>query len=232
MKANPKPRHRIVQAPRSGLSLIEVLITLAVISILAGVLIPQLQADIPDRLVSVGQIVAADIEYARSLAVANNSKYRFQFSTSANKYYLEHSGTSSILEALPSNPFRPSDDEIDEQTTALEDLPIGKPQVELIGVLRMSGAGMAVTDLEFTANGATTRTESTVIWLGCGSGEGRRFLPLTVNATTGLVEVGEVTTQLPTGLNDVSFRSNRLVNPSLLAVAEGYRAVGIEGAAA
>jgi prepilin-type N-terminal cleavage/methylation domain-containing protein len=219
MGSNRKARLPQAQVLRKGLSLIEVLITLAVISILAGILIPQLQADIPDRLIAVGQIVASDLEYARSLAVANNSKYIYEFNVDENRYHLEHSGTSLVLEALPPNPFRPSDDEIDEQTTDLQHLPIGSPTVELIGVLRMAGSGVEVASIEYGPNGGTTRSEPTVIWLGCGYGDGRRFLSLTVNPTTGLAEVGEVTVRLPTGLSDRSSwishpRPARRANPA------------------
>lgn len=211
MRANRKPRTILAQAPQRGLSLIEVLITIAVISILAGVLLPQLQANIPDRLIAVGQIVASDLEYARSLAVANNSKYRCVFDVASNRYHLEHSGASFVLEALPPNPFRPSDDEIDEQTTDLENLPIGNPAVELVAVVRMAGGGSEVGDIEYASNGGTTRSEPTIIWLGCGYGEGRRFLSLALNPTTGLVEVGEVTASLPAGISD---RSAWLRSPS------------------
>lgn len=222
MRSNRKSRPAVTQVPRRGVSLVEVLITVLVIGILAGVIIPQLQADVPDRLVSVGQIVAADLEYARSLAVANNSKYRCEFDVDANRYHLEHSGASMLLEALPPNPFRPSDDEIDRQNTELNRLPIGRPAVELVGVLRMSGGGTVVDSIEFGPNGGTTRSEPTVIWLACGHGDSRRFLSLSVNPTTGLVELGGVTARLPSGVSDRSAATRftapgrwGLVGPSL-----------------
>src|SRR5688500_9883392 len=69
---------RGASGPR-GLTLVELLITLAVISIVAALLIPQLGQQIPDQLSAVAQIVASDLEYSRALAVANNSQYRITF---------------------------------------------------------------------------------------------------------------------------------------------------------
>ncbi|HMC11000.1 MAG TPA: prepilin-type N-terminal cleavage/methylation domain-containing protein, partial [Pirellulaceae bacterium] len=61
---------------RRGLTLIELLLTIAVLAILAAVLIPQLSGDLPERLSAASQIVSADLDYARSLAVSNNTSYR------------------------------------------------------------------------------------------------------------------------------------------------------------
>jgi Tfp pilus assembly protein FimT len=52
------------------------LLTIAVLGILAAILIPQLSGDLPERLNSGAQIISTDFDYARSLAVANNSSYR------------------------------------------------------------------------------------------------------------------------------------------------------------
>jgi len=230
MGSNHKFRSGRAQAYHAGLSLIEVLITIAVIGILAGILLPNLQANIPDRLNSVGQILAADLEYARSLAVANNSKYCCRFAVSQNRYHLEHSGTSALLEALPPNPFRPSDEQIDQQFTDLNELPMGKPVVDLVSVVRLSGSPVSVNDVEFLPSGGTATSQPTVIWLGCGYGDGRRFIPITINPTTGLVEPGEVTKSLPSGINDVSAALRKKSGP-LLASANQQQRQPAEGVA-
>src|SRR6187551_2108184 len=115
----------------AGLTLIEMLLTIAVLGILAAVLIPQISSDIPERLEAAAQVVAADIDYARALAVGNDSLYRITFEPNANRYILRHSGSQTTLNVLPRSPFRDSNDAADQQTTNLSDLPLPKPAVRL-----------------------------------------------------------------------------------------------------
>src|SRR5438552_490664 len=49
---------------RSALTLIELLLTLAVLGILAAILIPQLSGDLPERLSAAAQVVSTDLDYA------------------------------------------------------------------------------------------------------------------------------------------------------------------------
>ncbi len=189
---------------RSGLSLIEVLITLAIVSVLAAMLIPQMGQHVPDQLMAVSEIVASDLEYARSLAVVNNSKYQITFSTAQSRYVLRHSGENTLLHALPISPFRKVTDGPDQQTTDLLSLPLAQPPVLLFSVVATGGTLASVSDVEFTHLGGTTRTESTVIWLACGSGSERRFVPITINHVTGLAEIGLLTKNLPANVAAVA----------------------------
>jgi len=182
---------------RRGLSLIELLITLAIVSILAAMLVPRMGQQVPDQLLAAAEIVAADLEYARSLAVVNNSKYRFTFEPAQNRYVLRHSGANTLLHVLPASPFRQASDLPDQQTTALSELPLAQPAVRLHGVVAAGGLLAFVSDVEFTPLGGTTRTEQTVIWLTCGSSAELRFISIEVNPATGLVEIGSLTRNLP-----------------------------------
>src|SRR3954467_3504147 len=110
-------------SPRTALTLVELLLTIAVLGILAAILIPQLTGDLPERLTAGAQVVAADLDYARSLAVANNSPYRVTFDPANNLYSLRHSGTNAQFNTLPRSPFRQNDDPVDQQTTKLATLP-------------------------------------------------------------------------------------------------------------
>ena len=188
----------------AGLTLIEMLLTVAVLAILAAVLIPQISSDIPERLDAGAQVVASDLDYARSLAVSNDSKYRITFEPNGNRYVLRHSGTQSALNALPRSPFRDGGEAADQQTTNLSDLPLPRPVVRLAAAVRMQSGGQSVSDIEFTPLGATTATEETVVWLACGAGPSRRYISIHVNPLTGLVEIGPLRAGLPAAVATIA----------------------------
>src|SRR5947209_7144854 len=91
---------------RVGLTLIELLLTIAVLGILAAILIPQLSGDLPERLTAAAQVVSTDFDYARALAVANNTSYAITFDPANNLYYLRHTGTNPQFNTLPASPYR------------------------------------------------------------------------------------------------------------------------------
>jgi prepilin-type N-terminal cleavage/methylation domain-containing protein len=188
----------------SGFTLIELLLTVAVMAILAAILIPHISSDIPERLDAAAQVVTADLDYTRSLAVAHNSKYRVTFDPDHNLYYLRHSGTIAALNALPRSPFRQNDDAADQQTTKLSELPMPRPMVRLAAVIRMQSGGQATTEIEFTPLGATTSPQETVVWLACGAGAQRRYISVHVNPLTGLVETGPLVGSLPAAVETIA----------------------------
>ena len=77
----PRPDLRIGSRPRllRGFTLIELLAVVAVISILAAIVIPFLRSTYADQLKATAQVVEADLERARNLALTNQSKYRLVF---------------------------------------------------------------------------------------------------------------------------------------------------------
>jgi prepilin-type N-terminal cleavage/methylation domain-containing protein len=199
---NPQSAIRISRA-RSAFTLVELLITIAVLGIIAAMLIPQLTSDLPERLDAAAQIVSADLDYARALAVANNSKYRVVFEPDQDRYYLEHSGTNNLLNVLPPSPFRQNDDPPNRQTTYLSRMPLPAPAVRLVGAVRMQGAGQVAADVEFNPLGGTTSTHESVVWLACGTGPSTRYLPLHVNPVTGLTEIGSLRAGLPSDVASI-----------------------------
>lgn len=182
---------------RRGLTLIELLLTIAILGILAAAVIPQLTSDLPERLQSAAQVVASDLDYTRSLAVANNSKYRLTFQPAQNRYYLEHSGTNVVLNVLPKSPFRLSSDTTATQTTDLSKLPLPAPVVRLVAVVRMQSGGQSASEIEFTPLGGTTAAYEHDIWLACGNGNSERFISIIINPVTGLVQIGPLQSALP-----------------------------------
>jgi Tfp pilus assembly protein FimT len=179
------------------LTLIELLMTIAVLGILAAILIPQLSGDLPERLSAAAQVVAADLDYARSLAVANSTTYRFTFDVANNRYVLRHSGTAAQFNTLPPSPYRQNDDPVTQQTTNIGALPIPEPGVRIVAVIQMQGGGTSTSEIEFNTLGGTTCPQTSVVWLACGSGTIRRYLPVSTDPITGLVTIGSPVATLP-----------------------------------
>lgn len=183
--------------PTAGFTLVELFIVISIMSILASIVLPQFQPAVHDQLTGIARIVAADIEYARSVAVANNSTYQLTFDLPENRFVLRHTGINSLLDALPYTPFRSPADDADEQTTDLDELPHIGPQVALVAVHCQKALPESVSTLEFGPLGETTRPENTKIWLCCGAGRDLRYLPLEIDAVTGLVSAGDVQSAAP-----------------------------------
>ncbi len=177
------------------------LLVVAILGILVGLLLPDASATLPDRLRAAARLLAGDLAYARSLAVANNSRYRVRFEPKANRYVLEHSGPNAALDQLPPSPFRNPDDPDDQQIVDFDLLPQIGQRVRLLGAVVGSGAIQRVDDVEFDALGQTTRSAATVVWLCVGEGADRRYITIEVNPATGLATRGELTTNgLPAAL--------------------------------
>lgn len=191
--------HAQIRHPR-GFSLIELLMVIALISIVAGVVLPQFQPTIHDQLLGVSEIISADLAYARNLAVTNNSTYRVDFDLANDRYVISHSGANMLLDTLPSWAFRDPSDPPDQQITVLSELPRMGAEVEIYSVRKVAGSSQEVSDLEFGPLGETTRVEETVIWLACGVSTARRYLSLTVNPVTGIVARGEFSEKSPPGI--------------------------------
>ena len=173
----------------AGYTLVEVMMTILVIGILTAMAIPAMNPAIHDRLQAGAQVVASDLAYARSLAVANNSSYRLTFELANNRYYLEHSGTNYALNTLPSSPFYSGQDTATRRYTQIDALPTLGGTVQLRAVGSNGSSPAPRTTLEFGPYGQTTQPDETVIWLTSGAGSAQRYLWVRVNPVTGLATV-------------------------------------------
>lgn len=171
---------------QSGFTLIELLIVVALLSLAAGMIIPSANPSLRDQLEGASQLLAADIALARSLAVANDSKYQLTFNLAQNQYVLTHSGTNSALNTLPRSPYSLPSDPANQYIVRLENLPHIGGTARLYAARSLSSTPQAVTDLEFGPFGETTRSEETQVWLAAGVGSATRYLSVRVNPVTGL----------------------------------------------
>jgi len=72
--------------------------------------------------------------------------------------------------------------------------------VKLSAVKKNPASPSDVTYVEFNSLGATSRAEDTVIWLVSNATGTKMYIPITVNATTGTVDVGSVQASTPSGV--------------------------------
>jgi prepilin-type N-terminal cleavage/methylation domain-containing protein len=187
-------------AGRFAFSLIELLIVVAILGILIAVAAPYLSTNVPQQLQMAADSVAGDISYARGLAVANNSTYRITFNIGTNSYVMQHTGATAALNKLPPSPFHTFSADKTEQIAELARLSMLAGSVKIAAVKKNPASPSDVTDLEFGPLGGTTRTEATQVWLCSTSTGTRMYIPVTVNPTTGIVDVGEVQTAQPAGI--------------------------------
>ena len=181
-----------VAISRRGFSLVEVLIVVALIGLLAAVAIPSLSPSITDSLESAAQVVAGDLSYGASFAVANNSKYRFKFDAAGNRYTLEHTGSNAALNNLPRTAHRSAADPATQHIFDLDDLPRLGYSPRLAVYCTNESVPTKLTTLEFDPVGAVSGGQETMVWLTAGSGAGARYIAVRVDPATGLAWVGEV----------------------------------------
>lgn len=175
---------------RAGFTLVELLMVLLILGILIGLAMPSTEPTIQEQLRGTARILAGDLAYGRSLALSNNSSYRFTFDTANNRYLLAHSGSNSVLNTLPKSPYGFGTASPTQQIVALDDLPRVGIAVRLLGAAIYNGSYQAVTTLEFGPLGQTTASSPTTIWLSAGSGDSARYVSISVDPVTGIAEIG------------------------------------------
>ena len=196
-RATMPPKHR----PSDGFSLIELLIVIAVMGILIGLVMPSSEPNLYEQLRAATAILKTDLAYARSLAVTHNSNYQITFDIDNNRYILEHTGSNSALDTLPDSPFREPGESTDQYIVDFDELPHVGPTVRLVvAAKKATEAGnytAGVDDVEFGTLGETVRSEYTDVWLAVGSDDDPRYVRLMINPITGMIEIGDFTSDGP-----------------------------------
>jgi len=181
---------------KTGLTLIELLITVALMGILAALVIPSANPAIHEQLQAMAQIVASDLAYGRSLAITNNASYTFTFALSANSYTLT-SPSKNLPASLFDNPGTASK----TYTVKLSSLPHMGPTVAIYAWGTGNATSLtSASSLVFTALGsaeADGTSADTYIWLTAGAGKSQSYISLQVDDVTGLTTVGNCTAKPP-----------------------------------
>jgi prepilin-type N-terminal cleavage/methylation domain-containing protein len=187
-----------MKSQRTGFTLVEVMITIAVLAIVAAMAIPSFGPDVATNLTSTADVVTADLMNIRQLAVNNNSYYRVTFETSKNRYYFQHTGSNAALNTLPTPLVRHSLNTTTRQYIDIDELPHLNQAPQLYRVLAMTSSPTTTTSIEFGPYGSTTQSADTAVWLVAGTGDIQRYISITVNAVTGLVQSNDIDGTGPT----------------------------------
>ena len=75
------------------------------------------------KRIATARVLVSEFEYARNLAIVNNSNYRLSVDKDSDRLILEHTGSNTSLDALPDGPFRSSTDSSTQRVTRLASLP-------------------------------------------------------------------------------------------------------------
>jgi hypothetical protein len=110
---------------------------------------------------------------------------------------LQHVGSDSSLDRLPSSPFHEDSEAATRQVVDLDDLPQIGLGVRLAAAGRITAFSERAERVIFGPLGETRSSGETVVWLASGQGKAARFLPVTVHPVTGLAEIGEFTDEGP-----------------------------------
>ncbi len=78
-----------LRAPGSGFTMVEILIVVVIIAIAAMMAIPMMSSGGSMQIRSAANMIAADLEYAKSMAISRQKNYSVVFNT-ANDYYEVH----------------------------------------------------------------------------------------------------------------------------------------------
>ncbi len=87
---------------RNGFTLIEIIVVVVILGIAALLAVPMLSSAADTQLRSAANMMAADMEYARSMAISRQQNYSVVFDSGTNSYEVQDSGGTVVAHPLNS----------------------------------------------------------------------------------------------------------------------------------
>ena len=88
---------------RYGFTLIEIIVVVVILAIAAMLAVPMLSTAADTQLRTAGNMIAADMEYARSMAISRQQNYSVVFSSANNSYEVQDLGGNVLAHPLNSS---------------------------------------------------------------------------------------------------------------------------------
>ena len=82
---------------RAGFTLIELLIVIVILAISAAIAVPMMSSAASSQMRAAGGIVAADLEYARSMAISRGQKHKVVFDPANETYRIVLTSTGAVI---------------------------------------------------------------------------------------------------------------------------------------
>lgn len=182
----------------TGLTLIELLITIALMGILAALVMPNANPAVRDQLIAAAHVVCSDLAYGRSLAITSGVDCTYSFNVTANSYTL--TSTSNLPASLFDNPTTSK-----TYTVELNKLPhLGSAVCLYAWGTGTASSVRTASSMVFESSGEATTlvggsssVADVYIWLTAGAGASQRYICIHVCGVTGLVTVGDFTGTAP-----------------------------------
>ncbi|MGB9689948.1 GspH/FimT family pseudopilin [Thermogutta sp.] len=192
---------------RDGVTLLELMIVILLMAIIAGLALPGSQPTVHEQLRAAANIVASELELARSLAVSYNSNYTVFIDDVTNGLALRHTGVNAVLNSLPRELITT---ESSNETVRIVNLTkfrdtIG--DVRIAATAELGAVMRAEKKIEFGPEGMPTSGLGFIIWLKVGREASTRYVTVIVDGETGKVTRGPLdSAPPPAGLSSDGLR--------------------------
>jgi prepilin-type N-terminal cleavage/methylation domain-containing protein len=81
---------------RSAFTLIEIMVVIVIIGIAAAMAVPMISSGASFQIRSAANLVAADLEYAKSMAISRGQSYKVVFNAATESYQIQDSGNQAV----------------------------------------------------------------------------------------------------------------------------------------